>query len=112
MEMTRGDTHIIRFQRKDANGKVIETKVKEMYFTLRKNEYSDLILIKKKLDEGITFDEKDFYYRVEIDPKDTDDLDYGSYFYDVEVITDDYTKTIKKDYIEITKESTRAKDRW
>lgn len=112
MDFTRGDTTIFKFKRIDANDQVITEEANQIYFTMKKEKKSEEILIKKKLGAGITYDTSDNYYRITINPEDTNELEYGSYFYDIEVITEDYTKTIKKGFISITEESTCACDRW
>lgn len=103
MEITRGDTKALYFQRK-VNGEPILTEAQEVYFTIKNNYYEKNYLIQKTLDD-MTFDEEGKYHFV-INPEDTDKLNYGDYVFDIEVKTDTYTKTIAKGIFKITEEVT------
>lgn len=110
MNFTRGDTEKFKFQRKDENDKPILTKADEVYFTVKVSDITDKVVFQKRLsDDTITFTD-DGYYHFTIEPKDTNNLNYGTYYFDIEVKlnTDNYVKTIKKGNLEITKEITFA----
>lgn len=96
MEIRRGNYKLFEFTRKDKNEVAIETRPEKMYFTVKENPYVCEALIQKILKEngGITFNDEDFSYRIEILPEDTEDLAYGDYFYDIEIVNDDKPKTI------------------
>lgn len=110
MELIRGDTLKLKFQRKNKSGEVITTKPDFLFFTVKSSYYSKDYLFQKRLDRDISFSEEDYYYRFTIDPKDTDNLSYGSYVYDIEVITGDVVKTIAKGNLKITEEVTFAEN--
>lgn len=105
ISITRGDTKVLKFQRKNKDG-IIETEAKELYFTVKENSNKQNYLFQKTLDNGITFNTEDFYYRITINPSDTDNLYYGTYQYDIEVKEDDYVKTIDLGEFVITEEVT------
>lgn len=105
--ITRGDTKVLKFQRKNEDG-VIETEAKELYFTVKENSNKQNYLFQKTLDNGITFNTEDFYYRITINPSDTDNLYYGIYQYDIEVKEDNYVKTIDLGEFVIKEEVTFA----
>lgn len=107
MELIRGDTVKYKFRRKNNEGKVIAFKADEIYFTVKENGYTDKILIKKRLED--TFD-KDYYYHLTINPEDTDDLDYGTYRFDIEVIQDGAKTTVIIDKFIVSEEITFASD--
>lgn len=107
MEFIRGDTAKYKFRRYDANGNVIETKADEIYFTVKTNGYSDEVLLQKTL-ENMDFDEN-YYYHFTIMPEDTDNFQYGTYQYDVEVIQGDNKTTTRGEFI-IDEEITFASD--
>lgn len=86
MELVRGDTAKFKFRRYNADGNVIGTIADEIYFTVKVNSYTQECVLQKKL-EDMTFDE-DYYYHITINPEDTDELDYGTYRYDIEVVQD------------------------
>jgi hypothetical protein len=104
MNIIRGDYKIFTFQRKDKNKNIIVEKPDKMYITIKRNEYLKEVVIQKTFDNGITFEEGK--YRVEFLPEDTDNLSYGDYIYDIEIINDDKPKTIKVDKFVIKAEVT------
>lgn len=107
MEFIRGDTAKFKFRRHNADGNVIATPADEIYFTVKTNGYSDNVLLQKTLAD-MTFDEN-YYYHFTILPEDTDNLDYGTYQYDVEIIQDGNKTTTRGEFI-IDEEITFASD--
>lgn len=107
MEITRGDTFEFRFQRKNQNKEVITEKPDKMYFTVKENDRTEDYLFQKRLNNNtISYDEVSYYYNITIDPEDTNNLSYGTYYYDIEVITNNKVKTIAKGQLSITSEIT------
>ena len=95
MEIIRGDNKTFKFQRKDQNGNVILTQPDEVYFTVKKCCSMEAALIQKTLKAGtITFDKATGWYSFEIVPEDTDNLTYGEYGFDIEIIVGNKKKTI------------------
>ena len=103
MQITRGDTKALKFQRK-ANGEPILTMANKVYFTVKLNYKEKEALFQKTIDD-MTFDASG-YYHFTINPEDTNNLDYGDYVYDLEIKTDNYTKTISKGAFSVTNEVT------
>ena len=97
MEIIRGDTAKFRFRRYGADGNIIATKADAIYFTIKENGYKQEYVLQKTLDD-MEFDE-DYYYHITIRPEDTDNLDYGTYMYDVEVIQDGNKTTTIGEFI-------------
>ena len=108
MEIIRGDYKAIKVQRKTKLQEVITEKPDKMYFTVKISEYRKKVLLQKTFDNGIKFDQTTGWYTIEILPEDTNNLDYGAYIYDIEIIKDKKTKTIKIDDFIVTKEVTFA----
>lgn len=110
MNFTRGDTYDFKFQRKNKKTKeVITEKPDNMYFTVKVNDTVDDFIFQKKLSNNtITYDEETYYYSITIESTDTDNLPYGIYYYDIEVITGTKVKTIAKGSISIESEITFA----
>lgn len=107
MEITRGDTFEFRFQRKNQNQEVITEKPDKMYFTVKENDRTEDYLFQKRLDNNtISYDEVSYYYNITIEPEDTDSLSYGTYYYDIEIITNNKVKTIAKGQLSVTSEIT------
>lgn len=111
IEIIRGDTKKLKFQRKSTTNEVITEKPDKMYFTVKKDYYSKNIIIQKTLDKDIIYKEDDNYYYLTIEPFDTNELNYGNdYVFDIEVITGDNVKTIAKGNFIIEKEVTFAEN--
>ena len=107
MEFTKGNTFRFRFPRRDAFGNIIEQKADNIWFTVKDSYNTDKILIQKTLSSGNIIFGVDKYYHVVIDPKDTNDLDYCVYVYDITVENAGDIYTIKKNAIlELTKRVT------
>lgn len=108
MEIIRGDTKYFKFQRKRKHdGEIIETLPDKLYFTLKFSDTDDTALIQKTLGDGIEYNDTDKYYYLTINPSDTNNLPYGRYYYDIEVIKDNgYKQTIAIGDILITSEIT------
>lgn len=109
LEFTRGDTQFIRFQLKDGQGNPI-TLADEgvLYFTVKKNKYSSDVLIQKKYPIDISY--KDGYYGFTLNSEDTENLQYGTYQYDIELKLGYYVKTLGFGTITLTDEITFKED--
>lgn len=94
LTMTRGDTEIFKFQRLDLNGDPILTEANKCWFSVKNTDNEQQVVLQKTI-EDMTFDEEG-WYRFTINPQDTNELQYGDYVYDVEVIQDGYKQTISK----------------
>lgn len=106
MELIRGDTLKLKFLRKNKKGEIITTKPDKLYFTVKTNYYSKNYLFQKVLGKDIIYSEQDNYYRFTINPDDTNNLSYGFYVYDIEVVTGSIVKTIAKGNLDIKEEVT------
>ena len=104
MEIVRGDTKALKFQRK-MNGEPILDRVDKAYFTVKKNTSEDDPIFQKTIND-MTFDSEGFYHFI-VEPEDTNNLTYGDYVYDVEVmIGSTYKKTISRGTLSIVDEVT------
>lgn len=106
-EIIRGDTSIVGpFQIRDANENVLKLdSTDEMYFTIKKSyTNNDYILQKKLSTDEIKY--KNGVYYVILEHNDTAELDYGTYVYDFEIISEELVKTILMGTITLTNEVT------
>ena len=112
LELIRGDTLNLKFQRKDEFDEIIKEKPDKMYFTVKSSYYSKEVVFQKSLNDGsIIYNEEDSCYYTTINPEDTKDLKYGDdYVFDIEIITGDTVKTIAKGILEIQEEVTFAEN--
>lgn len=104
MELIRGDTGVYKFQRHDADGKVIMEKADEIYFTVKTNGYSDEVLLQKTI-EDMDFDQNGYYHFI-IQSSDTDNLNFGTYQYDIEIIQNGMKTTVARDEFILEEEIT------
>lgn len=104
MEIIRGDTGLYKFQRKDKAGEIILEKAEKIYFSVKENYKISKVLFQKTIDD-MTFDE-DGTYHFAIEASDTDNLDYGDYVYDLEVINGTLKSTISRGIFRIKEEVT------
>lgn len=89
IELIQGDASVIyKFQRKNLEGQAIETKCEKMWFTVKKSTIDDEPVIQKTLDDGITFDSNDFFYRFQIDEEDSEKLQIREYGFDIAIINE------------------------
>lgn len=98
LEMTKGDTFSFGVEIVD-----LGQEIEEAYFTV-KNNYDDLSLFQKSLDNGISLDHIDgnnYYYTVRIAPEDTENLEPKKYYYDFEIRLNDDVFTILKGILDL-----------
>ena len=111
MNLIRGDTLKLKFKRIDKNGEVIKEKPDKLFFTVKSNYTVKSYLFQKSLSKNtIIYDEEDNYYKLTITPEDTNKLDYDTYVWDIEVITDNVVKTIAKGTLKLEQEVTFAEN--
>lgn len=106
MKIIRGDTKSYKFQRKDAEGHAITQKADKIYFTVKKNNQVLEPIFQKTIDD-MTFD-NDGTYHFTIEPEDTNNLEYGNYYYDIERIYEGNKKTISRGQFKVDYEITFA----
>lgn len=104
-EVTRGDTLPITFDLKDYEKKAL-TEFDEIYFTMKKNTNTTEFILQKRLSKGQIelVDEENFAF--ELAHKDTANLSYGKYAYDIQIVSGDYVATPYIGTITLTKEVT------
>lgn len=84
------NTHkFLEFQRRDAEGKPIETTPREIFFSVKAKTTDEVMLFQKKLSTGGIIYIGDGVWRITILPQDTAELDFGTYKADVKVIDED-----------------------
>ena len=106
MKFRRGDTFFIKFRRRDFNNETITHISEKMWFTVKENAYTKEKLIQKTLADGNIIFDDNHYYHVIIEHDDTKDLDYGTYYCDIQVENEGVITTIYKDTFELDEEVT------
>lgn len=107
MLITRGDIKKIKFQRRKEGQPILE-KADKIYFTVKETHYKKEVVIQKTIDD-MEFDEQGYYHLI-ITPEDTNELKYGEYVFDIEVIVEEYKKTLIKGTFKIEEEVTFAEN--
>lgn len=96
--MVKGDTLSFGVMCKNQDGAPIEFDT--AFFTCKKNGSDTGNIFRKSLNNGITFNDKGAYI-VRVAPEDTQNVEIGRYFYDMEVGVGDDVFTILKGILEI-----------
>lgn len=87
IKLIRGDTKKIKVRLLDSNDSEIYLGANDqLYFTVKTSSLEEEASIRKSIGNGITY--SNGYYHITIDSTDTDSLDYGTYKYDIELVTD------------------------
>lgn len=104
--MPRGDIKKISFFIKDKNGVIVDTDFDEIYITFKKNHITNKVLFQKRLStEDIIKDATNHYHFV-IKPEDTENLYYGNYVFDIELVFEHEIKTTFIGKLQLTQEAT------
>ena len=84
LEMIRGDTLQFAVEIEFDEG---PQKLESAYFSCKKN-YDDKAIFQKKLNDGITYratERNKLYYVVRVAPEDTESVEPGQYYYDLQI---------------------------
>ena len=105
ISLPRGDIRNVRFQIND--GSQVYTDFDEIYFTVKKDYKKEDYLIQKKLSaKSITLDKESGFFSFRLEPEDTNELNYGTYVFDIEINKGDVIKQTSLGQLIITEEVT------
>lgn len=102
----RGDTIALGVELYDEDGELITDDLDAAYFSCKKNQTDNNYEFQKTLGSGITKVETG-KYRVRVAPEDTDNLDVGTYYYDLEIHINDDVYTPLKGKLKLEQDITR-----
>ena len=103
ISLPRGDIRNIRFN--VTSGETAYTDFTEVYFTVKSATTKRNLLFQKKLSDGsIVLDGE--YFSTRIESEDTEELEYGKYVFDIEVVKGDVIKQTTLGELTITPEVT------
>ena len=108
IKLIRGDTVKLKIRRHDANGDPILVPAQKLFMTVKTQYSAKNVILQKTIDD--MFFTPDGFYHITINPEDTDGLPYGEYVYDIEIVIDDYKKTVCKGTLILDTEATHAGD--
>ena len=106
--MPRGDLRNIKFNILDENKKVVSLEFDEIFISFKTNSTKKDLLFQKKLSNGTITKDEENYYHFKIEPEDTNNLIYGTYVFDIELIKENLIKQTTVGKLEITDEVTFA----
>lgn len=101
LKMTRGDTFAFGFMVEGLDNEPLDTA----YFTVKSNYDDATPLVQKSLTDGITTDDNETY-KVRIAPADTEGLEVGRYYYDLQIGVNGDIYTILKGILDLEKDVT------
>ena len=113
-EFIRGDTKKLnKFRPTDLNGEVLSLSNSDnIYFTMK--DANGTAQVKKYINNGITLGE-DGYYHITLEADDTEDLEIGTYNYDIELVLNitpkEFVATLITGEITLTQDITTKGDR-
>lgn len=111
INMPRGDLRPVRFQIYEDVKDVSVVDFTQIYMTCKKTNNDETPLFQKSLSAGSITKLGDGDYQFCIEPEDTNDLKYGEYSFDIEIINDE--PRIKQTFtgtLNLTPETTWARN--
>ena len=110
IEMIRGDTQPLKFQVKDNNGNILKMDLgDELIFTIKKNYNTKEKILQKKLSDGSIYYESGYYF-ITLSHEDTANLKYGTYVYDIQLMSAGIVETLVLGTITLTEEVTHIEN--
>lgn len=110
IKMPRGDRRDLKFSIKDRSGEIISTDFDEIYFSCKKGFNNPEVLFQKKLSDGTITKDENSIYHLAIIPTDTDNLRYGNYVFDIELVIENSLKQTTVGELLLTNEVTHARN--
>ncbi len=95
IRMPRGDLRLERFLVNDLDGEITNVDFTEIYFTVKKTSKINSYLFQKKLSSGGIVKLGRGDYQLRIEPEDTDNLSYGNYRFDIQLVFIDSSNQIQ-----------------
>lgn len=102
--MVRGDSKAYKFQRKDREGNILTDTPTTLFFTVKTSFKTQEYVLQKNLEN--MYITQDGYWHFVLNPEDTEDLPYGKYCWDIQVVQDGFKTTISRGHLFLTDEST------
>ena len=91
--MPRGDMKPVEFYISDIDSEDTDIEIDEIYFTVKKGFIYNDIIFQKRLSTGEIEQKEGYTYSFVIEPEDTDNLKFGEYSFDIEIVGPSLKKT-------------------
>ena len=106
--MPRGDMVSKSFVIWDPDKALFTNQFDEIYFTVKKTYRDRNYLFQKRLSNGGIVNVGEGKYQFTIMPEDTNNLDFGEYMFDIELVIEGQMKKTFTGRLRLTEESTHA----
>lgn len=104
ISMPRGDRRKVKFCVR--SGETLKTDLTEIFFTVKDSTRRDEFIFQKRFSAGDITLEEDNYFHMCIEPEDTEDMNYATYKFDIEIVKGDEIKQTTVGNLTITDEVT------
>ena len=110
--MPRGDIRPVRFSIRSPDGGENNTvsDFDEIYFTVKQNFRMKTFLFQKRLTTNEIALQEDGSFKFTIQPQDTDNLMFGTYYFDIEVVKEEEIKQTFVGNLILTEEATYSEN--
>ena len=108
ISMPRGDIYPVRFQIYETETEITHIDFTQIYMTCKKCAKDVTPLFQKSLSSGtiVKIDDGDYQFRIE--PEDTNNLQFGEYVFDIELIYENEIKQTIRGTLRLDEEVTHA----
>lgn len=106
--MPRGDIYPVRFQVYETETEITHIDFTQIYMTCKRSTKDVNPLFQKSLSAGTIVKISDGDYQFRIEPEDTNNLQFGDYVFDIELIYEDQIKQTTCGTLKICDEVTYA----
>lgn len=106
--MPRGDIHPVRFVVYDEDDQVTNIDFTQIYMSCKKSVKDTNVLFQKTLSDGTIVKVGNGDYKFRIEPEDTNNLQFGEYVFDIELIYEDEIKQTICGTLRLSEEVTTA----
>lgn len=94
--------------RESATGEITDIEFDDIYFTVKRVFLAEEFKFQKRMSAGTIVKDEEGYYHFTILPEDTNDLPFGDYDFDIEIVKNGAIKHTTVGVLTLTKEVTYA----
>lgn len=106
ISIPRGDIRNFKIAIKEPSGDLTELTFDDIYFTVKRVYLNQEFKFQKRLSDGAITKDQEGYYLFSILPDDTNNLPFGDYDFDIEIVKNGAIKQTTVGVLHLTKEVT------
>ena len=106
IKMARGDIKHFKIAVREGDGSLTNIPFTDIYFTVKRLYRDEGYKFQKRLSNGTIMKDLDGYYEFSINPEDTNDLAFGEYAFDIELVDNGSIKQTTVGRLWLTEEVT------